>query len=179
MLKYIMGAGVRFAGLGMIQKVLIGIAVAAVLGFVAWAFRVDSLRARHLESLSLIIQPLEKANGVKVGTIKSKNAPAYVKRLATSRDEWKDSGLQWRRERDNARGVVEEQSQSIAKFNRETVRLRRISQEEAKKVAALTQERNFWVAEAERAATREERLICEEELAETERALDALFEKSF
>jgi predicted transcriptional regulator len=165
--------------LGTIHKV-IGVGAIIVIAVVtSWAFRLDTLRGRWQTTTQTMLTALEKSNGLKAGSLKREQGYSAIIALQTSRDEWKDAAGQYVRERDNAREVVRTQSDSIRAYEQETRRLRAISEERRSQAARLIADRNFWIAQAKKAADRVERLSAEAELAQSEAALNALYQSDF
>lgn len=165
--------------LGTIHRVVgIGMMI-ALLAIGGWALRVDHLRADHLKTIQQIGAVLERALGEKPGSITVPKTFKAVIRLELDRNDWKDEAGTYQRERDNARGVVKAQSESILRYEAETKRLRKLSADNRALAAKLIADRDHWIVEAKKAATRTERQTCEAELAEVEGVLDALYQADF
>ena len=81
-------------------------------------------------------------------------------------------------QRDEARGVVDRQSASIAALAAESARQAAIGARNRQLAEAAIAERDTWIARAAAAETRTERLSAEAEAAECERVADALYQSS-
>lgn len=168
-----------FDPLGAIHKAVgIGLII-AMAGFAAWAFRADSLRAEHLATLNSITGALETALKMEPGTLPASHATLAVSKLDNSVKEWNGRYLRVKLERDTARGQIRDQNDSIRRYEAETKRLRALGEAQRKQAEELIAQRDHWIEEARKAATRTERAECERELAETEAVLDALYEADF
>lgn len=190
------GSAIGLAGGGVVGKIVLGVVVAVILGFTAWAFRVDALRGEHLQTITLTSEPLEQALCFKSDKVKRKQAapdplctrsgeikhsdmPKAVAALVESRDQWKSSALKWRGERDSALLAIEDQNSHIIALSEQATRLREEAKAREAQVAKLVRDRNFWIKEAEQAASRVERRAAEEELAEVEEVLNELRRQGF
>lgn len=154
------------------MKWLVFILIGGLLAMTAWGWRMDSLREKWRTTAYEITWEVAAVAGIDRSKLKPKDAVAKIRGIAEDRDLF-------RRERDNARGVIDVQSTSIRNYEKETNRMRAISAKQAKLVASLIAQRNVWIQRAKDAGTRTERLTCEEELKETEDVLDALYEAGY
>lgn len=160
------------------QQIVLALIFASLVVSLIWGFRVDGLRAMHKERIDAVVTQLKSAfegeadaKGRKFAPT-AQNAATLVKRLA-------DDRAVFRSERDTARGVLRVQSGKIQTLEQETTRLRQLSEENAKLARKVIEERNVWIKRAREASTRTERLLAEQELAQCEEVLDALFEAGF
>jgi hypothetical protein len=152
--------------MGLYIRIVIGLAIAAMIG---WVVRVDSLRGHYKAQLTEAVITIKRLTGRDVG---------FGKISATIIDIHTE-GQRFKRERDNARDVLEVQTESIRRYEAETKRLRQISAEQAALAARLIADRDKWIAKAKSAATRTERRSAEQELGECESVLDALYAAGF
>lgn len=158
-----------------------GIGVALIVALVCsliWGFRVDGLRAMHKERIDAVVVQLKNSfdgeadDAGRVFKPTARNAATLVKRLSDDRN-------QFRAERDTARNVLNVQSGKIKALTEETQRLQQLSEENAKLARKVIAERDVWIKRAREASTRAERLAAEQELAQCQEVLDALFEAGF
>lgn len=147
---------------------LAGLGIATLL-IAGWGARVNHLRAEYKDTLDGIVQTVERLGKRKLtyGTVTAEIVTIH------------ETGEQFRRERDNARAVVQQQSEAIRVYEAETKRLQAISAEKQKLVAKLIADRNVWIGKARTAASRVEKLTAEQELKECDQVLDAIYEADF
>ncbi len=147
-------------------KIALGLALAAVIG---WFVRIDSLRAKHLETVNAVVFEL-KAGGYKFAN--EKTAAGFVKQSVSDRDKA-------RKERDNALVVIDLQTASMRALGEEAAENARRAAANQKMIAAVTQERDRWIKTARDAATRTERHSAEQEAAECDSVLNDLYNSGF
>ena len=144
----------------------------ALLAFATWVWRIASLRDGWKRSSEAQTTAIANAAGIDPRRLDRSVAPRIVTEIGQARD-------QYRRERDNARVLVDQQSQSILALNAEGERNRREAAARAVEVARLIGERDRWIAAAQRASTRTERLSADAEAAACEAAMDRLYQEGF
>lgn len=133
-----------------------------------WGWRLDTLRGGYKAALG-------QANEL-LATVTLAIPAAERPR---NRQQLPDAVGRLVRERDNARGVVKIQSDSINAYAAETKRLARLGDENRKLAEATVRERDAWIQRAKAAETRTERLSAELELEECNAVLDALYRAGF
>lgn len=134
-----------------------------------WAFRVDSLRADHLETIQGTVKVLVDAGlaGANRG-----NLAAATKTLVDQRDLARE-------ERNTARNLVNIQSRSIKALSDETTQYLENAKAQKRLIEETTRQRDLWIKKAKEASTRVERLTAEQELKQCEDVLDSLYAQSF
>lgn len=157
-------------GLSKLQAALGLIGVLAILGFAAWVWRIDALRAQYRAALVEVVGVLEDVTGE--GGISFGEASARIRDVAGERDHY-------RAELNSTRHALDRQSAAVRSLEEEAERLRALSEENRRIAEATIRERDGWIARFEEASTRAERLTAEEELQRCEEVLDALFEAGF
>lgn len=169
-----LGIGAAFAMLPKAKRIALSVvgivAFLALVGSILWGMRVDHLRGEYRDQLVSIGQTLEDATVHE--DIDLDQIGQALNQVIADRDHFK-------RERDNARAVLATQSETIRAYEAETNRLRAISERNAELAAAAIRDRDMWIARAEQASTRTERLSAEEELRQCEEVLNALYEADF
>lgn len=156
-----------FATFGRAVSVSLTVLLVAAL---TWGVRVDHLRSGYKEALDGVARTVATLTGRKVV------AYPLLSSEITSIDMDRKEALG---ERDNARQVLAVQSESIRQYEAETKRLRAISDDRSALAARLIADRARWIAKAQEASTRVERLSAERELQECEEVLDALYAAGF
>lgn len=144
----------------------IGLIFSALL---AYGLRNDHLRAGYKERLDTIVIAF-KDMGEKVGGYDG-IVPAANK-IGAERTRYK-------RERDEAQGVVDIQSSSIRALEQESADAQRQAEQHRRQIAEVTRQRDAWRDRARAAETRTERLSAEEELRQCEEVLDRLYQRGF
>lgn len=134
-----------------------------------WAFRVDGLRADHLQKIDDTVSEFEKA-GLKGAN--RDNVAAVAKTIVSQRD-------QARTERDQARTLVDIQSANIKALSDETAEYIRNAQAQKRMIEETARQRDIWIKRAREASTRVERMTAEQELKQCEEVLDSLYAQSF
>ena len=150
-------------------KLAMGLGVTTLL-VGAWGLRVDHLRAGYKDRLDGIVTAVEKLSGKR--KLSYNSVTAEIVTVAATRD-------QYQRERDNARGVVREQSASIARLKDESDRAMTAARRQQALITKLTADRDAWIERAQRASTRLERLSAEQEAKECSDVLDSIYEAGF
>lgn len=148
----------------------VGIAAAIVIaGLLAWGLRVDHLRGGYKAKLEAVVLAV-----VDIGEPKPSfdKLPDTVRKLDSDRQGFK-------KERDDARAVVDLQSNSINQLEQEGSEARAKAEANRKLVAETMRQRDAWIQRARAAETRTERLSAEEELRECEAVLDSLRQQGF
>ncbi|MGN6290378.1 MAG: hypothetical protein ACTHNA_14080 [Sphingopyxis terrae] len=148
----------------------IGIASAVVIALLlAWGLRVDTLRGRYKSQLEAVVLAV-----VDIGEPKPSfdKLPDTVRKIDGDRQGFK-------KERDDARAVVDLQSNSITQLEQEGSEARAKAEANRKLVAETMRQRDAWIQRARAAETRTERLSAEEELRECEAVLDSLRQQGF
>ena len=146
--------------------------LAAFIGIIAalfWVWRVNDLRASHLETIDQVVTELKEAG---LGGANRGNVAAVTKTLVEQRNTA-------RSERDTARVLVETQSNAILALEKETQEYLQNAREQRKMVEEATRQRDIWIARARNASTRTERLSAEEEIRQCEQVLDSLYSQGF
>lgn len=146
--------------------------LAALIGVIAvllWVWRVNDLRASHLNTIDLVVAELKEAG---LGGANRDNVDAVTKTLAEQRNKA-------RAERDTARALVETQSNAILALEKETQEHIENARAQRKMVEEATRQRDIWIARARSASTRTERLSAEEEIRQCEQVLDSLYSQGF
>lgn len=142
----------------------------AILLLLAWALRLDDLRSgwkSRYEGLSTVVVEMAGPEAMVKGD------PAQtVRNLAKQRDIA-------RRERDAAKNIMIQQGESIRLYKEESDRLRKLSTEQRAEIVRLSQQREVWIAKAEAASTRTERLAAEAEVKICEQVMDELYANGF
>lgn len=141
----------------------------ALLAVSLWGIRANSLREVYLDRLKTITVVLREA-GMKVDS--SKNPEAGV-RLAVSQR------ATYLAQRNEARGLLATQSNSIRQMERETAAAVQQAEANRRRLDGIIRERNIWIERARAAETRTERLTAEQEIAECEEAMNALYQAGF
>lgn len=150
--KYVLGAG--------------GIALALTAG---WGMRVDHLRAGYKKRLDVIRIVFEDIGEKK---------PSYdglepaIRKLDDQRD-------QLGKDLKTERALTETQTASIDALELESAAAAARGAENRQRIAAVTKQRDAWIRRARDAETRTERHSAEEELAECEAVLNALYSAGF
>lgn len=148
----------------------IGIASAVVITLLlAWGLRVDHLRGGYKAKLEAVVIAM-----VDIGEPKPSfdKLPDTVRKIDGDRQGFK-------KERDDARAVVDLQSNSITQLEQEGSEARAKAEANRKLVAETMRQRDAWIQRARAAETRTERLSAEEELRECEAVLDSLRQQGF
>lgn len=140
-----------------------------VLLLAIWAFRVDGLRSDHLQKIDDTVHELKEAG---LAGANRDNVAAVTKTLASQRN-------QARTERDQARTLVETQSNAITVLQNETAEYIRNAEAQQRMIAETTRQRDIWIARARSASTRTQRLSAEEEVKQCEAVLDSLYSQGF
>lgn len=140
-----------------------------LLGVSLWGVRVNSLREVYLDRLKVITVVLKEA-GVPVED--TRNPEAAVRVAVAQRGTY-------RAERNEARSLLTAQSNSLRQMQRETDAAVRTAEANRRKLDVIIRERNVWIARARAAETRTERLTAEQEVAECEEAMNALYQAGF
>lgn len=146
----------------------LGIGIATLL-FAAWAFRMNHLRADHLQVIDDTVVVLKEAG---LGGANRGNLAASTKTLVGHRDTA-------RAERDTARALVDSQSASIAALEKETQEYIANGEAQRRMIAQTIKQRDMWIARARTAANRTERLSAEEEVRECDAVLNSLYSSGF
>lgn len=141
----------------------------AFLLLAVWAFRVDGLRADHLETIQNTVKVLSDAG--LTGANRS-NVAAATKTVVDQRNLARE-------ERDTARKVVDIQSRSIKALSDETTQYIENAKAQKRMIEETTRQRDIWIKKAKEASTRVERLTAEQELKQCEDVLDSLYAQSF
>lgn len=144
-------------------------ALVGVLAALMWVWRVNDLRASHLETIDAVVTELKEAG---LGGANRKNVAAVTKTLVEQRNTA-------RSERDTARVLVETQSNAIAALEQETQEYIRNARAQREMVEEATRQRDIWIARARNASNRTERLSAEEEIRQCEQVLDSLYSQGF
>lgn len=150
--KYLLGAG--------------GIALALSIG---WGMRVDHLRAGYKQRLDVIRIVFEDIGEKK---------PSYND-LEPAIRRLDDQRVQLGKDLTAERALTETQTASIDALERESADAVQRGAENRKRIAAVTKQRDAWIRRARDAETRTERHSAEEELAECEAVLNALYSAGF
>lgn len=141
----------------------------AILLFVSLAFRWNSLRAQHLETINNTASVLTDAGWKNVNERTLQGAVASV---LNQRDKA-------RSERDKAVVVIDLQTAGIETMERDAKAARDEAARQKVLIAQTTRERDAWIAKARNASTRTERLSAEQEVAECEGVLNDLYRDGF
>ena len=150
--KYVLGVG--------------GIALALSLG---WGMRVDHLRAGYKQRLDVIRIVFEDIGEKKPGY---NDLEPAIRRLD-------DQRVQLGAELKAERALTETQTASIDALELESAAAAARAAENRQRIAAVTRQRDAWIRRARDAETRTERHSAEEELAECEAVLNALYSAGF
>lgn len=134
-----------------------------------WAFRVDNLRGKHLDTINEAVFELKEAG---LSGANRKNLAAATKTLHSQR-------TQALTERNQARALVDTQSASITALENETLEHVRNAKAQQRLVKEATRQRDIWIARAKSASTRTERLSAEEEIEQCEMVLNSLYSQGF
>lgn len=151
-------------------KSWIGIAtLLTIAALSAWGMRVDHLRGGYKSQLEAVVLAV-----VDIGEPKPSfdKLPDTVRKIDSDRQGFK-------KERDDARAVVDLQSNSITQLEQEGSEARAKAEANRKLVAETMRQRDAWIQRARAAETRTERLSAEEELRECEAVLDSLRQQGF
>lgn len=151
-------------------KSAIGIAtLLTIAALTAWGLRVDHLRGGYKAQLEAVVLAV-----VDIGEPKPSfdKLPDAVRKIDKDRQGF-------RKERDDARAVVDLQSNSITQLEQEGSEARAKAEANRKLVAETMRQRDAWIQRARAAETRTERLSAEEELRECEAVLDSLRQQGF
>ncbi len=151
-------------------KSWIGIAtLLTIAALSAWGMRVDHLRGGYKAQLEAVVLAV-----VDIGEPKPSfdKLPDTVRKIDSDRQGFK-------KERDDARAVVDLQSNSITQLEQEGSEARAKAEANRKLVAETMRQRDAWIQRARAAETRTERLSAEEELRECEAVLDSLRQQGF
>lgn len=146
----------------------LGLGIAFAL-LVAWGLRVDHLRAGYKQQLATIKIAFEDI-GEKVGGYDK--LPVAVYAVDIDRKNL-------RAERDDARGRVATQTNSIRALEAESKQAIRLAETQRMQIEELTRQRDTWIRVARNASTRTERLSAEEEAKQCEDAMDRLYQQGF
>lgn len=146
----------------------IGLAI-LVAGLLSYGLRNDHLRAGYKERLDTIRIAFKDMGETVRGY---DDLVPVANKVGAER-------ARYRRERDAAQGVVDVQSASIRQLGQESADAARQAQQLRQQIAAVTQQRDAWIARARAASTRTERLSAEQELAQCEAVLDRLYAAGF
>lgn len=141
----------------------------AILLFVSLAFRWNSLRAQHLETINNVSSVLTDAGWRNVN---ERTLQGAVSQVLNQRDKA-------RAERDKAVVVIDLQTAGIETMERDAKAAREESARQRQIIAQTMKERDAWIAKAKNAATRTERLSAEQEIAECESVLNSLYVAGF
>lgn len=144
----------------------LGVLLLAALG---WGLRVDHLRADYKATVDRVLVSIEIVTGRKV---KEDAAPVTIEAVGIQRDRL-------RQERNEARGIVDQQTASIRAAGAETERLRKLSQRDRDLAEATIRQRDEWIRRAQAAETRTQRLTAQAEMEECNAVLDALYSDGF
>ena len=142
----------------------------ALAGVTAWGLRVDHLRGQWKDRAVIITAAIADVAGV--DKLSPKRAVETIWEIGRTRDQYK-------RERDAAKSVIITQTDSINVYEAESTRLKHQSAEYRAEIARLTKQRNHWIAEADKASTRTQRLNAEAEVKICEEAMDGLYDAGF
>lgn len=153
-----------------INRYVAGGALIAIGALSLWALRLESLRAGWAEDFRDVQKATLEVSGRK--TLKRDNVATEIRNIGMLRDVYKA-------ERDGARQSLSTQSLAVKELERQSEASRKVSAENRAKIRQLLESRAKWIAKAEAAATRTERLSAEEEIAQCERAMDELFNEGF
>lgn len=140
-----------------------------IAGFLGWVWRVDHLRAKYHNMLVDVQTVLSNDAGRKVPL---NGLPVAISLNISLREQYK-------RERDNARAVLRDQTEKVRLYEAESKRLKAISAAQVARVARLIDDRNHWIKAANNAATRTEKRSAEKELEECNAVLDDLYSVGF
>ena len=137
----------------------------AVLMFVSLAFRWNSLRAQHLETIENVSTVLTDAGWKNVN---ERTLQGAVAKVLAERDKA-------RAERDKAVVVIDLQTAGIETMERDAKAARDEAFHQKQLIEKTTRERGIWIAKAKSASTRTERQSAEQEVAECESVLNGLY----
>lgn len=154
---------------GIQRAIGIGMAVALLIA-AGLAWRADSLRSHWKSQAEGITVTIREVSGLE--ELEVEDASQAVRNLGESRDRAQ-------RERDGAKDVMVRQGESIRVYRAESERLRQLSTEQRAEIVRLSQQRNEWIAKAQAASTRTERLAAEAEVKICEQVMDDLYEAGF
>lgn len=170
------------------MRAYLAIGAAIIIGlFLAWVWRVDSLRAGYKVTLTEVATEVGKALPVtgkdgnpviakdgkpKLPDIKFNQIAPKVRQLAAERDGANA-------ERDAAKTIIVRQSESIRGLEEESARLMRFSAEQRAQIGKLLEQRKSWMAKARSAASPRARLEAEAEVKISEEAANVLYENGF
>lgn len=144
-------------------------AALVIAGFLGWVWRVDSLRAKYHNMLVDVQTVLANDAGKKIPL---NRLTVQISSTISLRDQHK-------RERDNARAVLRDQTQKVRQYEAETKRLQAVSAAQVIRVARLIEDRAHWIKKASDASTRIEKRSAEKELEECNAVLDDLYSVGF
>lgn len=153
-----------------LNRAAIGGLIVAVVISLTWGLRVDSLRAGHKARSEAITAAV--AHGAGLDTLKPSQAISAVRSIVKERD-------QYRANADNAKQQLDRQGQSIRDLAAQSARQKSLSAEQRARIAELLEQRDAWIARAEAAATRTERLAAEQEARICGEVADALYNAGF
>lgn len=144
-------------------------ALVGVIAALAWVWRVNDLRASHLETIDAVVLKLKDAG---LGGANRDNVVASTQTLAEQRNTA-------RSQRDTARALVTTQSNAIKALSDETAEYIRNAKEQKRMIEEAVRQRDVWIKRSREAATRTERMSAELELEQCEAVLDSLYAQSF
>lgn len=144
-------------------------ALVGVIAALAWVWRVNDLRASHLETIDAVVLKLKDAG---LGGANRDNVAAVTYTLAEQRNTA-------RAQRDTARTLVTTQSNAIKALSDETAEYIRNAKEQKRMIEEAVRQRDIWIKRSREAATRTERMSAELELEQCEAVLDSLYAQSF
>lgn len=113
-----------------------------------------------------------KVTGADPSKLKPSQLAAEIKVIGTDRDTA-------RRERDNFKSAASLQTKRSRELASETARLKAVSDKEVERTKIVTKERDRWIAQAQSASARTERLPDNTELKQTEATLDQIYRAGF
>jgi hypothetical protein len=139
------------------------------IALLSYGLRNDHLRGGYKAKLEAVVLAV-----VYIGEPKPSfdKLPDAVRKIDKDRQGFK-------KERDDARAVVDLQSNSITQLEQEGSEARAKAEANRKLVAETMRQRDAWIQRARAAETRTERLSAEEELRECEAVLDSLRQQGF
>lgn len=140
------------------------------LSLLGYGLRNDHLRGGYKAKLEAVVLAV-----VQIGEPRPSSydkLPDTVRKIDGDRQGFK-------KERDDARAVVDLQSNSITQLEQEGSEARAKAEANRKLVAETMRQRDAWIQRARAAETRTERLSAEEELRECEAVLDSLRQQGF
>lgn len=148
-----------------IQRALIGGMGIGLLFLGLWAWRIDGLRADHLQHIETTVEALKKAGFKEAGR---KNIEQIVSIVVDQRNSA-------RSDRDAAQSLVKIQSDSIALLEQQTAEAAARAKANRDLAENTARQRDFWIKQAKASSTRTERLSAEDEVKECETVLDTLY----